>query len=135
MDHRPPGASRRTLLGCLLIVVGLVACSGVTGFTLDRLCLNSLTNRLPIYPNAEIRVRRHNMFTEFGMGTTYMELYSSDDSQTVTGWYGRTTGDYRRDVIIEGKDPASGFARAQWSVVRAEDGTGSFIQLAGNCVG
>jgi hypothetical protein len=130
---RESGYGKRPLLGCLLIIVLVALCGGVTTFTLDRLCLSTMTQRLPIYPGAQTVVERHNSFTEFGMGETYVELYSPDAADVVSKWYGNTAGTYQINAV-RNDDPIYNLARSNWTVNKAEDGKGSQIQLYGTCV-
>jgi hypothetical protein len=124
----------RPVLGCLAIVVAVILCSGVSLFAADRLCYGALSQRLPLYPNAAVKQRVHNLFTEFGMGNTAITMTTPDDPTTVRNWYGARTGEYMR----EGLDSRSiGFtlARGQWDVTRDPDNpTGSQIILFGTCV-
>lgn len=99
---------------------------------MDRLCYASLSNRLPIYPGAEIRVQRYNLFAARGMGETYMELYSPDDPDTVSRWYGQQVGGYIREAS-RNRDFIYALARSQYAVRRADEGEGSLIQLYGTC--
>jgi hypothetical protein len=109
-------------------------CVGTVTFALDRICYSGLSQRLPIYPNAEVRLRRHNLFTEFGMGNTAITLYSPDDPNDVRRWYGRQTGDYIRGTMDNGGTIdrlALRIAQGDWDVTA--DGTGSQIILFGTC--
>jgi hypothetical protein len=129
---RGSGYTKRTFLGCF-VIMGLVAlCSTVTTLTLDRLCYNTLSQTLPLYPNAQVQVDRHNLFTSRGMGETYIQMYSPDPPDVVSRWYGETVGPYQR-AAIRSHDPSYRLGRVERSISRAEDGTGSLIQLHGVC--
>ena len=130
---RESGYGKRPLLGCLLVVVLVLLCGGVTTFTLNQLCLSTMTQRLPIYPGARTIVERHNSFSAFGMGETYVELYSPDAPDVVNKWYGNTAGTYQINAV-RNDDPIYNLARSNWTVNAAEDGKGSQIQLYGTCV-
>ncbi len=120
-------------LGCLLIFALLFACLGSLSFVLDQACMTTLTRRLPIYPGAEIRVERHSFFRAFGVGETYLQLYSADDPDVVQAWYGREVGTYMRRAVQE-NDPFLRLGTGQWRVRRDESGSGSEITLFGACV-
>jgi hypothetical protein len=129
---RSSGYGKRTVLGCLVVLVAMFLCVGVSMFTMDRLCYESLSHRIPLYPGAEIRAERHNLLTARGMGETYMELYSPDPPDTVSEWYGRMIGQYTREAI-RNHDFIYTLARSERSVHTAEDGSGSMIELYGTC--
>jgi hypothetical protein len=130
--NRDSGYNKRTLGGCLAILVGLMLCMAVSVLGLDRLCYESLSRRMPIYPGAEIRVNRYNLFTSRGMGETYLELYSPDPSDVVSEWYGRTTSATLREAART-NDAIYRLARSERNVRRAEDGEGALIELYGTC--
>lgn len=130
--ERNSGCSLRALGGCLVIILGVFLCVGVTFVTIDQLCYDTLTNRLPMYPESDVLTQRHNLFRPFGMGETYIELYSADDRDTVQRWYGTTAGRYSREAVRTG-DFKYRLANAQRAFVRADDGVGTFIQLYGAC--
>ncbi len=122
----------RTLIGCGLVVVLVLVCIGGAVFAVDRVCYASLSQRLPIYPNAGIVSRVHNFLTEFGMGNTVFVLYSPDDPATVRAWYAQQTSDYLERAMAGG-DLGFRMAQAEWSADRAEDGSGTQIILFGTC--
>jgi hypothetical protein len=118
--------------GCLIIVLAMLLCSGGAILAVDQMCYTTLSNRLPIYPGAEIRVERHNFFRAFGMGETYLELHTPDDSDTVGRWYGGTAGAYSREAVRTNNFTYR-LASAERSFRRAEGEDGTFIQLYGAC--
>ena len=91
-----------------------------------------MSQRLPLYPNAEITVQRYNMFRPRGMGETYIELVSPDDPDTVSRWYGSTAGRYSREAVRT-NDFTYRLATAERAIGWTEDRTGSLIQLYGTC--
>lgn len=120
-------------LGCLVIVLGIFGCLSLTAFTLDRLCYDVLSQRLPLYPNAEVTRRTHNFLSEFGMGITSLSLRSLDDPEVVRTWYAQQIGAYLRRSL-EQPPPLLRVARADWDVTRHPEGTGSQILLFGTCI-
>jgi hypothetical protein len=128
--------TRRWTFGCLLVFILLFGCIGISLLATDRVCYAGLSQRLPIYPNAEIVYRSHNFISELGMGNTVITLYSPDDPDTVRSWYGRTTGEFLQNSLQSG-DPIIRLqrviAQTDWSITRAEDGIGSQIILFGTC--
>ncbi|MCA9903326.1 MAG: hypothetical protein KC547_05675 [Anaerolineae bacterium] len=119
--------------GCLVIGLLMIACVGSISIVLDQACHATLNRRLPIYPNAEIVTERHNYFTAFGVGETYMQLYSPDSTDTVQQWYGREVGTYLREAATN-NDPFLRLGSGQWRVRRDASGSGSEITLYGTCV-
>lgn len=123
-------------LGCFGLLAAMVICLTTTTFALDRVCYTGLSQRLPLYPNAEVRSRRHNMFSEFGMGNTVIVMYSPDEPDVVRSWYGRATGQYIRGTLETGTSIerlAQRLGQGQWDVTRDESGVGTQIILFGTC--
>ncbi len=130
MRHlRSPGPA----LGCLLIIILIVVCGSGTLFVADRICYGNLSQRLPIYPNATVERRTHNLFTEFGMGNTVIIMNSPDAPSTVRSWYALHTGTYLREAL-QNDTPFFRMAQGQVDVTRSEDGAGSQIILFGTCI-
>ncbi len=127
----------RPVLGCLVIGLAVLVCSGSAFVAIDRVCAAYLPQRLPIYPGATVAFQRHNSMTEFGMGTTVVTLLSPDPPETVRSWYGRETGTFLRESI-NNNDPITylgrQIARVSWDVGRAPDGNGSQIILYAQCM-
>jgi hypothetical protein len=123
-------------LGCVGVLVALVVCVSTGSFAADRICYMGLSQRLPIYPNAEIRSRVHNLFSEFGMGNTVLTLYTPDEPDAVRSWYGQQTGTYARETLQSDnfiERLAQRWAQGQWEVSRDESGIGTQIILFGTC--
>lgn len=122
----------RPVMGCLVVLVAILLCSGVTMFAADRLCYGALSQRLPLYPNGTVISRVHNLFSEFGMGNTVVSIVTPDDQDTVRNWYGAATGAYMRSEGFG--SPFFTLARGQWDVSRGENGEGSMVILFGTCI-
>ena len=129
---RQSGSRLRGLGGCLVVLFAVVACSGVTVLAVDQLCYTTLSQRIPLNPNAEVREERHNFIRAWGMGETYFELYTPDGGDAVGEWYGSTAGRYSREAL-RSNDVAYLLGTAERSFRRADDGVGTFIQLYGTC--
>jgi hypothetical protein len=129
MDDRSPGC-RRMFVGTLIVTVVMFSCIIVSIVGIDGLCVADVGPRLPFYNGATITSERYTMFRRFGMGETVIILYSPDDYQTVTGWYGRTVGAKIKENLDKGLRQ---FGSTRWTVGRAEDGTGSQIILYSRC--
>lgn len=123
----------RPALGCLVVVLAIVVCGSVSSFALDRLCYSNLSQRLPIYPDATVESRAHNLFTEFGMGNTVMVLTTPDEPDAVRSWYAIQTGSYLREAL-RNNTPFFRMSQGQVDVTRNPDGAGSQIILFGTCV-
>ena len=119
-------------LGCLVILAAVVLCGGITFFAADRICYGNLSQRLPIYPNATVSSRTHNLFTEFGMGNTVVVLDSPDSPDDVRSWYAVQTGSYLREAL-RSNTPFFRMAQGSATVSRSDTG-GSQIILFGTCV-
>ena len=123
----------RPVLGCLVVLVAILLCSGVTMFAADRLCYGALSQRLPLYPNSTVISRTYNLFSAFGMGNTVVSITTPDDPETVRNWYGAATSAYMR-AGMRGGSPFFTLAKGQWDVSRGENGEGSLIILFGTCI-
>jgi len=123
--------------GCLLVIVLIMICAGTITFTLDNVCYAGLTQRMPIYPGAEIVNEEHNMFRQFGMGNTTLTLITPDDQDTVRAWYAGRNGTWLRQSL-QSDDPSARllrtFSQYQFDVSEAPGGVGSQVILFGTCV-
>jgi hypothetical protein len=122
----------RPVLGCLVVIVAIFLCSGVTMFAADRLCYGALSQRLPLYPDSTVISQTYNLFSAFGMGNTVVSMTTPDDQQTVRNFYGRATSTY-----MDSRGSGSPFftlAKGQWDVSRGDNGEGSLIILFGTCI-
>lgn len=122
---------RRPVGGCLLVILLVVIGLSVFLYGLDRVCYNGLSQRLPIYPGAEIVSSQHNLFSDFGMGNTVMVLTTPDDADEVRAWYARETGAYLRRAL-QTNDFAFRIAQGDWDISPLEDG-GAQVILFGTC--
>jgi hypothetical protein len=126
------GCNRRFFAGCGMILLAMGLCFSTVILALDGTCASSLTQRLPIYPGADVVSSQHSFLRPFGVGVTVIILYSPDPPDTVRSWYARTIGAYLREQAARGG--GIGIASTDWTVGRAEDGVGSQIILYGSCV-
>lgn len=116
-----------------MLMLVIILCGSATMFAADRICYGNLTQRLPLYPDATVTRRTHNLFTEFGMGNTVVVMESADDPETVRSWYAIHTGTYLRDAL-DNNTPFFRMAQGQVDVTRAQDGSGTQIILFGTCI-
>jgi hypothetical protein len=124
---------QRTSLGCLAVIVGMFVCMSVTFLGVDAACRINLTQRLPIYPGAEIRARAHNFLSEFGIGDTTLTLYTPDELEQVREWYNTTVARYVRAAAQSG-DPFIRLSQGSTDIQPDESGVGTQILLFGTCV-
>jgi hypothetical protein len=132
IDERHAVGLRRSLLRLLLPFVAVILLAGVLMVSLDNICYGAMSQKIPVYPNAQITLQEHNLFRQYGLGQTVIILDSADDVTIVRDWYGRTTSAAMRAAQDRG-DRTYSWASARWSVTTAEDGSGSQIILNGNC--
>lgn len=131
MDERRSPGCRRMFLGTLVVVIGIVLCISTITVVVDRTCVNDMKPRLPIYPNATVKLAQHNFLTQFGMGESVMILHSDDPAVTVRDWYSKTVGAVVYEDVQKGTIKHMG--RTNWTVDEAPDGSGSQIILYGYC--
>lgn len=134
MDERPYGCRGRVALGVLGLMVMIFGCIGVTTLSIDAACYNSMTPKIPVYPNGRITLEQHNFLRAFGMGETVMIIDTDDEPNVVREWYGKTVGAAYK-AAQDNFVPFFFLANARYSVGRAEDGTGTQIILNGVCGG
>lgn len=135
MDHPQYGCSRRAGLGCLAIFGALFACIASFLLVADFGCYNTMTAKLPVYPNARVVTSKYNMFRAFGIGETLVLLNTDDTPTVVRDWYGRTVGAlYQAAQQGKRSDLFFFLANARYTVTGAPNGgTGSQILLSGVC--
>jgi hypothetical protein len=131
--ERSYGCSRKAVLITLLLVVFVFLCATVSLVTVDSICWNNMTQKLPIYPEATIVFQRHNFLRPFGMGTTVMTLETEDSPDVVRDWYGRAVGAAAR-AAKDSDNRLYDVPIGRVSITGAEDGTGSQIILSGDCI-
>ncbi len=123
----------RAALGCVVLLLGMFVCLGTVTFAADRICYGNLSQRLPFYPDATIKMRSHNLITEFGMGNTVVIMTTPDDPETVRAWYAVHTGSYLRESL-QNNTPFFRMSQGQVNVGANPDGEGSEIILFGTCI-
>ncbi len=116
-----------------MLVLAVIVCISTVGFAADRICYGNLSQRLPLYPNATIKSRTHNLITEFGMGNTVVIMSSPDEPEDVRSWYAVHTGSYLRDSLRD-NTPFFRMAQGQVQIGANPDGDGSSIILFGTCI-
>lgn len=126
---------RTRILAIVVIPLLLLVCIGGVTLALDHLCYSGLTQRLPLYPDAEITFERHSGMRAFGMGETLLILESADPIETVREWYGRAGGAAVRRMQQSGQRLLISMSQAEYSLITAEDGQGTQITLSGICGG
>lgn len=129
-------SSRRGCLGCLGILLGMLVCSSVIYLSVDRVCYTGLIRRVPVYPEATRISMTHNMFFEYGMGTTVGIYESDDDPETVRRFYANNLRAFTQNDATNPNPLVSAYVRltqARFDVTEAQDGTGSQIILFGQC--
>lgn len=131
MDERQAPGCRRMILGTLVVIVAMVLCITTITLVVDKSCVDDMKARLPIYPNATIKLQQHNFLTQFGMGESVMVLHSDEKDDIVREWYSKTIGavvyaDVQKGIVKH-------MGRTNWTVGPDEAGTGSQIILYGYC--
>jgi hypothetical protein len=126
------GATRKSILGCLTLVLLVFACISTSVVALDALCYQTLSLRMQSYPGATVMRSQHNMFRQYGMGESYVELYSPDPPTEVRRWYGANVGVIERE-LVRTQDATYRLATVERQVYTATDPAGSQIFLYGRC--
>ena len=132
---RRPSRWRKRILAIIAIPAMVFLCIGGVALTLDHLCYTGLTQRLPIYPGAEVVFEEHNGLRAFGSGETLMIIETEDPIETVREWYGRNAGGVTRRMRQQGQQMLISLTNASYSMVTAADGNGTQITLSGVCGG
>jgi hypothetical protein len=131
MDNNMPRGCLHTIRNGMIIMLLVLACGGSSILGIDVMCYNSLSKRLPIYPDSERTFAKHSFLRAFGMGETLIILETDDPIDVVRQWYGTTVGKVSR---ANRDNPVFfGVSSAAWSVAKSEDGTGTQIVLSGVC--
>jgi hypothetical protein len=122
--------NKQAATGCIVLSVLVLLCVSSALLAVDRVCIDGLTGRMPIYPDAEVLWQRYTFLRPFGMGRTAMELHTDDAYRDVLGWYARATGFNARNY---GNTIGFRVSRVEWDVSPDESGEGSIIYLVGTC--
>lgn len=126
---------RRRIIAIVVIPLVLLVCVGGVTLALDNLCYSGLTQRMPLYPNAEMVFEEHSGMRAFGMGETLIILETDDPIEIVRDWYGRNAGGAVRRMQQQGQRLLASMSQAEYSLITAADGTGTQITLSGVCGG
>jgi len=125
---------RRHYAGCLPILllstVGVLAISGLLTYIFDRQCHHEAETLLPAYPNATLEDMSFTFMRPYGVGTTTMAYFTSDNVQDVREYY------IDQAVLAEEQyDMALGttLANMQRRFVDMRDGSGTRIQFVAVC--
>jgi hypothetical protein len=130
MENLPRGCLRTLRTGVVILLL-VLACGTVSTLGIDAMCYNTLSKRLPVYPDSKRTFEKHNFLRAFGMGETLIILETDDPPDVVRDWYGHAVG----KAASENRDNPVffGVSSAAWSVTKSEDGSGSQIILSGVC--
>jgi hypothetical protein len=120
------GGCRRTLLVCLMIVVGIAVCGSGMFVVVDGRCVSLAGTWIPVYPGSELVSMSHEYLRPFGAGMTQAQYQSSDDENVVRQWY----VEHRKALGIF---QDGGLANYRYSVSEAPDKSGSIITLISRC--
>jgi hypothetical protein len=130
------GCLRKTLTGCLMIIIGIFICSVVSVAGIDVMCHNDIEHKLPFYPQAEIISQESGFFRPRAMGVSTVLLTSSDSAQDVRKWY----SDYRLELEKQSYDERTGrrvapggLATVSFSVEENPDTGKTLITLMSDC--
>jgi hypothetical protein len=89
MFEEPNNSScfRQTVIGILVITVGVMLCSVLSVAGIDIVCHNDIERILPLYPGAEIVSEQSGFFRPRAMGLSVVVLTSTDAVADVRKWY------------------------------------------------
>jgi hypothetical protein len=94
------GCLRQTLIGCLMIIVGIFACTVVSVVGIDMVCYNNIEEKLPLYPQAVVVSQESGFFRPRGMGMSTVVMTTTDAAKDVRKWY----SDHLREVEKQSYD-------------------------------
>lgn len=126
---------RRRILAIAVVPLAVMLCIVIFMLTLDHLCYTGLSQRLPIYPGAEVVFEEHSGFRAFGSGETLMIIETADPIETVRDWYGRNAGGAVRRMVQQGQQVLVSMTTVNTSLIELEDEPGTQITLSGICGG
>lgn len=98
------GCLRKTIVGSLLIIVGILLCSVVSVAGIDVLCHNDIQHKLPLYPQGVVVAEENGFFRPRAMGISTVVMTTSDSVKDVRKWY----SDYRLELERSAYDERSG---------------------------
>lgn len=123
------GTIRRTILGLLLIISGIVCCSVTLIVVTDNACYADANFRLPVYPESEVINVQYDFLRPRGTGSTFMVFYTPDSVTSVRRWY----AEYRQKItreIYSSTRPGSFnpiLSSVNYRIVESPDGKGTLI--------
>lgn len=137
MTLEDKGASlRRTIIGTLAIILGIITCTVTLVTAVDTACYNDINYWMPIYPDSEIVEVNYDFFRPRGMGNTLMIFYTPNNEAAVRQWY----VNYRRNITrnkeynTDSNHRVSGLASTAYRIAPAPDGkTGALIYHLSDC--
>jgi hypothetical protein len=98
------GWLRKTLTGCLFIMIGIVLCGVITVAGIDVACKSDIENKLPLYPQGVVVSEESGFLRPRGMGRSTIVMTTSDSAKDVRKWY----SDYRLELEKQAYDEATG---------------------------
>lgn len=98
------GCLRKTIVGSLAIIIGIMLCSVVSVGGIDILCRNDIEHKLPLYPQAVVASEESGFFRPRAMGMSTVVLTTPDSAKDVRQWY----SDYRLELEKQSYDERTG---------------------------
>lgn len=124
---------RNTIVGVLMIFVGIIACVLVLLVTVDWACRRDIDLWMPVYPNAELVAAETNFVRVRAMGVSSATYRTPDDSDTVRSWYTQHRRDLTSSLTAEGDAPARGLAATRYQILDDPAGDGTLIIQHSEC--
>ena len=134
--HERKRSIKGTILSVIVIMIGIVACTGGLVVAIDVRCRVDIDHWMPVYPQSEIQVIQQTGFLRpRASGISQILYVTEDDPQTVQSWY----RDYRREItrnVTNQDNPnaaARGMATTSFRIMENPDGEGSRILQVSEC--
>jgi hypothetical protein len=117
-------STKNALMGVFAVLL-LISCPGILLLAADVACSANIEEWLPIYPGAEMVSVQYDYFRARALGTTTMQLTSTEEAETIRQFY--------RDIVIRMAEAQNtrGLASTHWQVEEGEDS--STIYLYSEC--
>lgn len=130
------GCLRKTIVGSLAIMIGIILCSVVTVAGIDVACHSDIEHKLPLYPQGVVLEETSGFLRPRAMGRSTITMTTDDSVETVRKWY----SDYRLELDKQAYDETTrrrtapqGLANVSFSVDDDPETGQTIIYLMSDC--